>query len=721
MADGFFAQSWYRVAGLRPRVANHVTVSRHRYGSQSWYALSDPLSGRVHRVTPAAYLFAARMDGKRTVDSIWQEMVAEMDTEAPGQEAIVSLLMQLHGADLLTGDIPPDAAELLVRRDRLRRSVWLRNVRSPLSMQIPLLDPDRFLTRTMPLLRPLFSWAALIGWLMLMTAAGMTIGQHWAELTDNIIDRVMATEGLLAMALCYPIIKVLHELGHGYTAKRFGCEVRQMGVMLLVLFPVPYVDASPSAALASKWQRAGVAAAGIIVEVTLAAIAALVWASAEPGLLRAVAFNVMVIGGVSTVLINGNPLLRFDGYYVLSDVIEVPNLAQRSIRYLGHLVERYVFRVPGIGRFNAAPYERFAMLLYAPTSWGYRLLVMLGIATFVASHYFVVGVGIAIFTVVMGLLLPLGKALWRVMLGQRYRLCRGRAAGLTFGAIAVAAVAILAVPAPVHTTAEGVIWVPQEAIVRAGTDGFIRSVAPEAGTQVMPGTTLVVLEHPIAEAKLNVTAARVQELEAKYNAEWVDDKIAAQVTKFELAGAKAALVREQYRISQQAIVAASGGTFNTVRPASDMVGRYVKDGEIIGYVTPSAGRIARVVVPQSDIELVHGRLVDVLIRLADRHTDLASHVVRAVPAAETNIPGQALTTANGGTISTDPRDSKGAKAFERLFQFDLALPDGGPAASALAASGFGTRVFVRFDFAWEPVGTMLYRRIRQGLLSRFEI
>jgi putative peptide zinc metalloprotease protein len=321
----------------------------------------------------------------------------------------------------------------------------------------------------------------------------------------------------------------------------------------------------------------------------------------------------------------------------------------------------------------------------------------------------------------MGLLLPLGKALWRVLMGPRYRLCRGRAAGLTFGAIAVAAVAILAVPAPVHTTAEGVIWVPQEAIVRAGTDGFIRRVAAEVGMQVTPGTTLVVLEHPIAEAKLNVTAARVQELEAKYNAEWVDDKIAAQVTKFELAGAKAALAREQYRISQQAVVAASGGTFNTVRPASDMVGRYVKDGEIIGYVTPSAGRIARVVVPQSDIELVHGRLVDILIRLADRHTDLASHVVRAVPAAETDIPSQALTTANGGTISTDPRDSKGAKAFERLFQFDLALPDNGPAASALAASGFGTRVFVRFDFAWEPVGTMLYRRIRQGLLSRFEI
>src|ERR1700676_4779737 len=228
MPDNFFVQSWYRVAGLRPRIASHVTVARHRYGSQAWYALADPVSGRVHRLTPAAYLFAARLDGQRTVDAVWQEMVAEMDTEAPGQETVVNLLMQLHGAVLLAGDIPPDAAELLSRRDRLRRSIWIRNLRSPLSMQIPLIDPDRFLTRTMPLIRPLFSWFGLLAWLVLMTMALLTVGQNWAELTDNILDRVMAGEGLLTLALCYPVIKILHELGHGYAAKRFGCEVREM-------------------------------------------------------------------------------------------------------------------------------------------------------------------------------------------------------------------------------------------------------------------------------------------------------------------------------------------------------------------------------------------------------------------------------------------------------------------------------------------------------------
>jgi putative peptide zinc metalloprotease protein len=305
-------------------------------------------------------------------------------------------------------------------------------------------------------------------------------------------------------------------------------------------------------------------------------------------------------------------------------------------------------------------------------------------------------------------------------MGPQYRACRGRAAGLTFGAIAVVAAAILAVPAPVHSTAEGVIWVPREAIVRAGTDGFVLNVAAAPGAPVAQGAALFMLEHPVAEAKLKVTAAHVQELEAKYAAEWVTDRIAAEVTKFELSQERASLAREQYRISREVVEAPAGGTFNAVRPADDMVGRYVRMGEIMGYVTPASGRVARVVVPQSDIGLVRDRLVDVRVRLADRNTDLVSSVVRAVPAAEQTVPSQALAESNGGAISIDPRDTKGTKAFERLFQFDVALPDTGPDVPVLAASGFGARVFVRFDFAWEPLGAMIYRRVRQGLLSRFE-
>ncbi len=716
MAQAFFTQNWYRVAALRPRIQNHVKVERHRYGRQVWYALLDPLAGRVHRVTTAAYLFAVRMDGKRTVDDIWQELVAEMDTGAPGQEAVIQLLMQLHGADMLAGDIPPDSAELLSRRDRQARSVWLSNIRSPLSMRFPLIDPDAFLTRTLPFVRPFLGWFGLLLWLALLIAGGSTAAHHWSELTENILDRVMASQGLLALVLCYPIMKALHELGHGYVAKNLGCEVREMGVMLLVLFPVPYVDASASAAIPGKWRRAAVAAAGIAVELALAAIAALVWAAAEPGLIRAIAFNVMLIGGVSSLLVNGNPLLRFDGYYVLSDILEVPNLAQRGTRYLGYLMNRHVYGVPGMRDFSASTYERAVMLIHTPLSWIYRMVVLTGIAVFVATHYFILGVAAAIISVATSFLWPLLKSLWRVATAPVYRGRRLRAAGLTFGAIAAAAAFVLAVPAPLHSTAEGVIWVPEDAVIRARTDGFILALRANPGELVDKDRPLITLTHPIAEAKLLVTAAHVDELAARHAAEWVTDRVAAEATRFEWLQEQAALAREQQRIAHHVILAPAAGVFNAARPDGDLQGRFVKEGEILGHVTPLAGRVARVVVPQADIGLVRDRLTRVEIRLADRRTDLITSIVRAVPSARDDLPSPALASTNGGRIAADPRDGKGLRAFERLFQFDIALPDD----PAVAMAGFGSRVYVRFEYAWEPIGEMIYRRTRQALLSRFE-
>jgi putative peptide zinc metalloprotease protein len=480
---------------------------------------------------------------------------------------------------------------------------------------------------------------------------------------------------------------------------------------------VPYVDASASSALPSKWQRAGVAAAGIMVELALAAIASLVWVSAEPGLLRAVAFNVMLIGGVSTVVVNGNPLLRFDGYYVLADVLEMPNLQQRAQRFLGDLVNRHIFRVPLLQPVPANFYERAVMLIYAPVSFCYRIVVMLGVSLFVAAHYFIAGIAMALLTVGMSVVLPAGRALWKVAMGVQYRACRARAVGFTFGAIAVVIALVMLVPAPLHSTAEGVIWLPQDSIVRAGADGFVLRVVAEPGAEVAKGDVLFTLEHPIAEAKLRVAAARVDELQAKYAAEWVNDRIAAAVTGFELNQARAELVRETARIGDQRVLAPSAGRFNARGPVGDMPGSYVKLGQIIGYVTPSAGQVARVVVPQGDIGLVRDRLRSVVIRLADRHTELASRVLRAVPAADDELPSAALNADNGGDIATDPRDGHGVRAFERHFQFDVALP---AADAALAESGFGSRVFVRFNYAWEPIGASLYRRLRQGMLSRFE-
>jgi putative peptide zinc metalloprotease protein len=190
------------------------------------------------------------------------------------------------------------------------------------------------------------------------------------------------------IAVLYPFVKALHELGHGYAVKKWGGEVREMGIMLLVLMPMPYVDASSSLAFRSKWQRAFVSGAGIMVELGLAALALIVWVNVEDGITRAIMFNVMLIGGISTLIFNGNPLLRFDGYYVLCDIIEIPNLATRANRYFISLIQRWLLDIEVREREAVSVAERAWFIAYAMAAFVYRLFIMVTIALFVATKFF---------------------------------------------------------------------------------------------------------------------------------------------------------------------------------------------------------------------------------------------------------------------------------------------------------------------------------------------
>ncbi len=319
------SQHWYRVAGLKPVLGSHGKFHRHIYRGNVWYVLRDETSGRTHRFTPIAHDFIARMNGQRTVAEIWSLTENAPDDEALTQDEVLELLGKLHAADLLIADITPDSQELLQRYRSQERKKWKTKLGSPLSIRIPLLDPDRFLERTLAWVSPLFTRTGLTAWLAVVATAVVLAVSHWSELTENLTDRVLTPENLFLLWLSYPVIKLLHELGHGYAAKHWGGEVHEMGIMFLVLLPLPYVDASSASAFPDRRKRAFVGAAGMVVEMFLASVALFVWLNVEPGLLRTLAFNVMFIGGVSTLLFNGNPLLRFDGYYVLADVIDIPN------------------------------------------------------------------------------------------------------------------------------------------------------------------------------------------------------------------------------------------------------------------------------------------------------------------------------------------------------------------------------------------------------------
>jgi len=711
----FLSSSWYRVAGLRPKLREHATVNRHRYRGSVWYVVHDHATGRVHRMSPAGCAIVSTMDGRRTADQLWQDSVTRLGEDAPTQDEFIQLLAQLHAADILQTEVTPDSAELLERASKMQRLSWLQNVSNPLALRLRLWYPDKFFDRTIPYVRWLIGWPGVALWLLVVLPAIVLAAQHWYELSANPADRVLAADNILLIGLSYPVIKALHEFGHGYAVKRFGGAVHELGVMFLVFVPVPYVDASAASEFRSKWRRAFVGAAGMIVEVFVAALALYVWLLVEPGFVRGLAYNVMLIAGISTVVFNGNPLLRYDGYYILADLLEIPNLARRATRYWAYLVDRYLFRTDGAKEFTAGEGERIWLLLYAPASFCYRVVVMLGIALFIASEYLAAGVAIAIWGLLTGVMLPIGKALWQVVGGPRLRRKRTRAVITTFAAIGVASVVLLFIPAPLHTTTEGVVWLPETAAVRAGTDGFVRRFLVAPGHEVKSGEALVESEELTINAELENLRARVSELEARLAAEQFTDRVSAEITATELGQARASLATQMTRAERLFARSRADGTFAVVKP-EDLPGRFVHEGQLIGYVLPDGSRIVRATIRQDDIDLVRTSLRGAVVKLAERlEQTLPVRIVREVPAGREDLPSKALGGPGGGAVPVDTRDPGGTKAFQRLFQIDLELP-----ADSAPAAAFGSRAYVRFEHHWEPIGQQIWRRARQLLLSRLQ-
>src|SRR5215475_6652945 len=715
MSEVLFSSAWYRVAALRPRLRRHAQIHRHHYRGQLWYILQDHASQRVHRFSPAAYCVIGLMDGTRTVEALWEVASARLGDDAPTQDEVIQLLTHLHAADVLQCDVPPDTTELLLRYERQRRQTWQNRLLSPFVVRLPLFDPERFLQRLLPWVHPFFGRLGLLLWLLVVGTAGLLAAIHWHDLTEDIVDRVLVPHNLLLLWLVFPVLKTLHEFGHAFATKAYGGEVHEMGVMFLVFTPCPYVDASAASAFRAKWHRIMVGAAGMIVELFLAALALFVWLNVEPGVVRAVTYNVMFIAGISTVLFNGNPLLRYDGYYIFADYLEIPNLRVRAQAYLYYLWERYAFGHREAEAEMATPSERGWFVCYGITALVYRLVMFVAVAMFIADRLFFVGVVLAIGGLVVGGATPLIRLLTYLSTSPRLRRVRLRAGCVVGGVMALVVGAVCFAPVPLCSRAEGVIWVPERARVRATANGFIERIVVPPGSWVRQGDVLIVCRDSVLETRVKVLEARVQELRLRYTVEWLKDVSQAEVLKEEMLLWEENLARARERVAALTIQSPTDGTF-VVPQGQDLPGRFVKQGTHLGYVLDLTMLTARVIVVQDDIDLVQQRTHGIAVRLAERLAEPISAVLwRAVPAATQQLPSLALSSQGGGAIATDPHDTEGVKTLQRLFQLDLQLP------SYAGVINIGGRVYVRFDHGWEPLVQQWYRHLRRLFLSKFYV
>jgi putative peptide zinc metalloprotease protein len=710
-----YSDYWYRVAGIRPRLRDHIQLHRHYYRGQRCYMLQDEATGSFHSFSPEVYVLIGQMDGRRTIDEIWETTLEKLGEDAPGQEETLHLLGQLHAADILQCNITPDIVEVFQRYRHRKRQDWKQRLINPMALRMPLWDPQQFLTRWLPLVRPLFSWAGLAVWALVVLAGAVYAGLYWEPITTDIVDRVLNPWNLVIMVITYPIVKLLHEFGHAFATRLWGGEVHELGIMFLVLMPIPYVDATASAGFPEKHRRFVVGAAGMMVELFLAALALFVWINVETGIVSAVAYNIMLIGSISTLFFNGNPLLRFDGYYMLADAIEIPNLGVRSKRYLNYLVMRYLYGMEKVASPVSAPGEAAWFVFYGIGSFVYRMMILAVIILYVAGKFFFVGVLLAVWAIALQIVLPLVRHVRFLLNDPRLQRKRARALGVTGIGVLTLGVALFVLPAPLWTMAEGVVWLPEKSRVRAGTDCFVTALLAQTDTMVRAGDPVATCVDPLLSARVKVLEARMEELRAQHTLAMMEDRVEAQSIRQDMQAIAEELEEARQQLGELVLRSPSSGQL-VVPGSSDLDGRFVRRGDTLAYVINDAATRARVIVTQADIGLVRQHTDSVELRMAgEPGRTIAATVHSEVPAASDELPSKALGTRGGGMIPVDPADESGTRALATLFQFELELQEN------LPAQLYGQRVYVRFDHGAEPLGIQWQRSLRQLFMREFGV
>lgn len=360
-----------------------------------------------------------------------------------------------------------------------------------------------------------------------------------------------------------------------------------------------------------------VGAAGILTEVFLAAVAMLVWVAVEPGLVRALAFNVMLIAGVSTLLFNGNPLLRFDAYYVLADFIEIPNLASRANRQLGYLLKRYLLGMDKEESPALSIGEGAWLAFYAVASFVYRMVVMLGIALFVAAKLFVLGAILALWSFYGFLLQPALKTGHYLLTDPQMQEQHPRILLLGLVGTLLAGLLLFALPVSRGTVAEGVLWAPEQNRVIAALRGRVDGLLVEPGARVTVGTPLIGTSDPELDARFKVVEARIGELQARQRvARSQNQNVEAGLVNEEIVQSRQELAHLAEKRDALLIRSPADGVFQLMR-GDDLTGRFLQRGELLGYVLEPGAYLARVLVGQADIDAVRNDTRDIQVRLAE--------------------------------------------------------------------------------------------------------
>ena len=711
-----FHESWYRIADQRICLRPNVVVRRQMLRGEKWYVVQNPLSNQFYRLNPGAYDFVSRLSANRSIEEVWKESQARDPDNAPGQGDIIELLAQLYHANLLHYNLPPNSEKLFDRYKKKKQRILKANLKSIMFFRIPLFDPDALLQRLLRFIRLLISPLGAVVWCLVVVVGVKVAIDNFAELRVQ-SQGIMAPANLLFLYLGLVIVKTLHEFGHAFAVRRFGGEVHTMGVMFLIFSPLPYMDASSAWTFRNKWQRVFVGAAGMIFEVFVAACAIFIWAYTGPGVVHSLSYNMVFVASVSTVLFNINPLLRFDGYYILSDLLDMPNLHQHSAQHLKYLVESHAFGCKNCETPATTRREEIWFTTFGILSGVYRIFVFSMILLFVADRFLLAGMIMAVVCVVSWVLVPTAGILRYLGASPRLYRNRTRAIAVSGATFAVIFAFLFLLPFPNNFKASGVLKSTDYVVAVNKASGQVAEVFTPSGERVNPGDPLLRLSNTelaleIRESQAGLEEAKAQHRKAMHNQQADLDPIASRIAFYE--NRLKRLGQEQGDLTVRSEVQGIWVAPNL----EDRIGMWINRGSPLGELINDDGFNFVSVVSQADVsELFAQGIQKTEVKLAGQaNIPLAVTEYAAIPMEQTHLPSAALGYAGGGDIAIDTRDAQGVKTSEPYYQV-RAFVQSDPEVSLL----HGRSGRIRFSLAPKSLAWQGWRQLRQLLQKRYQL
>jgi len=643
-------------------------------GSPTW-VIVDPVRGKYFQIGWAAYQILSRWSAG-SAEAVLSQIHAETTCRATEQD-IKDLLRFLYGNHLML-EPPKGGYRAYADQAEAVRPQWLMwLVHHYLFFQIPLVQPDRFLRATLPYLTWLFSKS--VAWIIaLIGLAGIyLVSRQWDVFMATFLH-FFTPRGLALYALSLAVVKVFHELGHAYTATRYGCRVPTMGVAMVVMVPMLYSDTSDAWKLTSRRQRAAIGAAGMIVECALAALAIFAWNFLDDGVARSLVFIVATTSLALAAAINLSPFMRFDGYFVLSDWLGIPNLQERAFAFGRWQVRRLLLGLDRPMPEPVAPARRRFFVYFAWGVWVYRVTLFLGIALMV-YHYFFKLLGLILFAIEIGwfIVLPIVAELkvWWTLRGEIIERRRG---WLSAGVL-TCVLAVLFVPWSDRISLPAVLESTPHATIYAPAPGRIVELAVQEGRRVGVGDKLVVLESPDLEKDMALTRKRIEVEQLRGERQFVDpeEQTKHQVTLETLRARLSqleGLLQQQQNLSLTAPIAG----VVTDRAEALHVGQWINKELPLAYVIDPAGEELHALASETDVGYLHAGQSARFIPQGPERPSLEAEVVEIRDIDERSFTVPYLLSVYGGAVPVREDANRRWKPETSVYRVTLHLVESPP-------------------------------------------